>query len=133
GLRDCLKINKRRPEALLGIALAKKYESNDEVEANARAALEVNPNLVPAINLLAELRIQEENYASAYQEIKRSLAVNPSDLETLSLEAVYHELRGNSSEFARVEKRLLEINPVYGRLYFTVAENFAMRRKYQEP
>src|SRR5205809_7564234 len=67
--RDCLKINKRAPEVLLGIALAKKYESNDEVDATARAALEVNPNLVPAITLLAELRIQEENYSGAYQEI----------------------------------------------------------------
>ena len=57
---------------------------------------------------------------------------SPSDLEALSLEAVYHEFSGNPEEFARVEKKVLEIHPAYGRLYFTIAENLAMRRKYQE-
>ena len=130
--RDCLKINPRYADALLGIALAKKYENNNEVEANARKALEVNPNLVPAINLMAELRIQEENYEEAIREVRRALAVNPSDLEALSLEAVYHQFRGDQAAFTQAERRVLEIHPSFGRLYFTIAENLANRRKYAE-
>ena len=130
--RDCLKINKNYAEALLGIALAKKYESSAEVENFARAALEVNPNLVPAINLLAELRLQEENYDEARKQLRQALGINPQALESLSLEAAYHLLQGNDADFIRAEERILDINPNYGRLYHTLAESMVTRRKYRE-
>jgi tetratricopeptide (TPR) repeat protein len=130
--RDCLNINKTYPPALVGIALAKQYDSGSEAESYARAALEVNPNFVPALNLLAQLRIQDERYDAATQPIQRALTVNPRDLDSLSLEAVYHHIRGDAGAFARVEKKILEINPSYGGLYHIVAQSLVMRRKYQE-
>ncbi len=130
--RDCLKINKAYAAALDGMALAKQYDSNSEAEGYARAALEVNANFVPALNLLAELRIQEEQYPEAEQLIQRALTVNPRDLESLSLEAVYRQIRGDTAAYAGEEKKVLEINPSYGRLYYTLAENLVMRRKYEE-
>jgi cellulose synthase operon protein C len=130
--RDCLKINKSYPDALIGIALAKKYDSAVETEAYTRAALNVNSNLVPAHNILAELAIEEENLPAAISEIDAALAINPANLETLSLQAVYHYILDDSSGFAKIEKRILEINPQYGRFYFTLAENLVSRRKYQE-
>jgi cellulose synthase operon protein C len=130
--RDCLKINEKYPDALLGIALAKQYESNAEVEAYARMALKVNPNLVPAMNVLAELRMDEEDYDGALKEVRRALAINPADLESLSLEAAYHLVRGDTEGFAASEKKILGINPNYGRFYYTLAENMISLRKYQE-
>jgi tetratricopeptide (TPR) repeat protein len=130
--RDCLKINKSYAEALLGIALAKKYESSAEVEDFARAALKVNPNLVPAMNLLAELRLQEENYDEARKQLRQALGINPLGLESLSLEAAYYLLQGNDADFIQAEKRILDINPNYGRLYYTLAESMVTRRKYRE-
>jgi len=130
--RDCLKINKAYPPALVGIALAKLYESNDEAGNYARAALQVNPNFAPALNLMAQLSIQEELYPEALRQIRRALEVNPRDLEALSLEAVYHQIREDAGEFAAVEKKILAINPAYGRLYHTLAENLVIRRKYGE-
>jgi cellulose synthase operon protein C len=130
--RDCLKINKQYAEGLLGVALAKKYESSPEVEDYAKAALEVNSNLVPAMNLLAELRMQEENYDGALKEIRRALEVNPKDLDSLSLEAVYHHFKGDQARFAEVEQKALGINPSYGRFHLAIAENLVTRRKYQE-
>ncbi len=130
--RDCLKINKAYPEALLGVALAKQFESSAEVETNARAALQINPNFVPALDLLAELRMQEEDFAAADREIQRALAVNPASLESLSLEAVHRLFLGDGAGFAAQEKKILAINPSYGRLYYTVAESLVARRKYQE-
>jgi tetratricopeptide (TPR) repeat protein len=130
--RDCLEINKSYPAALAGMALAKQYDSSNEVESFARAALETNRNFVPALNLLAEMRIQEELYEDALRLIRQALTVNPRDLETLSLEAVYRQLREDSAGFAQTEKKILEINPSYGRLYQTLGENLVMRRKYGE-
>ncbi len=129
--RDCLKINENYPDALVGIALAKKYESNYEVEAYARAALKINPNFIPALNLLAELALDEENLGAAMGEIDKSLSVNPSDLSSLSLKAVCQYFHSDSGSFAQTEKRILELNPSYGNFYHILAENLASRRKYQ--
>ncbi len=130
--RDCLKINKHYPPALLGVALAKKYESSIEADTYARTALETNPHLTTALDLLAELRLQEENYSEAWTQIQKALSVNPNDLETLSLEAAYQLSRGDKSNFDQVEHKVLSINPAYGAFYHALAENLVMRRKYRE-
>jgi tetratricopeptide (TPR) repeat protein len=130
--RDCLKINKTYPRALLGIALAKKYEDDFEVEAYARAALAVNPNLTDALNVLAELRIEEEDYKAALLQIDSALAINPANLESLSLQAFCLYSRGDRPGFSKIEKQVLAINPVCGKFYYVLADNLVSRRKYQE-
>jgi tetratricopeptide (TPR) repeat protein len=130
--RDCLKINKSYPDALVGMALGKKYDSDLEAEVYSRAALEVNPHLVSALSVLAQLAVEDENQEAALEEINAALAVNPADLESLSLLAVYQYFRGDTSGYASTEQRILEINPSYGRFYYTLAENLVSRRKYQE-
>jgi cellulose synthase operon protein C len=129
--RDCLKINKSYPDALVGIALAKKYESNLDAETNSQAALKVNPNFVPALNILAGLALEEENPAAEIY-IHSALAVNPSDLESLSLQAAILYFRGDVSGFAKIEKKILEINPSSGRLYYLLAQHMVSHRKYRE-
>lgn len=130
--RDCLKINPSYPPALLGIALARKYDNDLEVEAYSRAALKVNPNLVGALNALAVLAIEEENFDGALEHINAALGINPADFETAALQAFCHYIRGNRAEFARIEKRVLEINPACGRFYHILADNLVSRRKYRE-
>lgn len=130
--KDCLKINDSYPDALVGMARAKKYTNNFEVEAYSRAALKINPNLVPARNLLAELAFDAEDYEAAFNEIKAALEVNPADPESLSLLAVYHFVHGNTAEFAATEKKILTLNPTYGRFYHALAENLVSKTKYQE-
>jgi tetratricopeptide (TPR) repeat protein len=130
--RDCLKINKSYPDALVGIALAKQDDSNAESIAYARSALKVNPNFAPALNLLAELALDEENEQAALEEIDKSLRVNPAELESLSLKAALHYLHTDKNGFAQIEKKVLELNPGYGNFYYILAENLVSRRKYQD-
>src|SRR5207248_10380697 len=56
----------------------------------------------------------------------------PSELEAQSPEAVHHEYRADQAAFTQAERRVLETRPSFGRLYFTIAENLANRRKYAE-
>ena len=116
---------------MLGIALAKKYEDDFEVEAYARSALAVNANLAGALNLLAELRIEEEDYRAALLQLNSALAVNPADLESLSLQAFCLYQQGDSAGFSKIEKQVLAINPVCGKFYSILADNLASRAKYQ--
>ena len=94
-------------------------------------ALEVNPNYVPARNLLAELAIESEDLREAEEHIHASLQTRSADLEALSLQAVCFYLSGRSDDFAAA-KRVLAANKSYGRLYYILAENLVSRRKYQE-
>ena len=130
--RDCLKINGRYPPALLGMARTRLFDSSPEAENQARAAISVNPNYVPAINLLAELRMQEEDYASAEREVRRALAIDPANLESLSLLAACQQSTGDLAGYAATELKALGINPSCGLFYHTLAENLVMRRKYRE-
>ncbi|MEJ2246438.1 MAG: tetratricopeptide repeat protein [Acidobacteriota bacterium] len=130
--RDCLEINEFYPDALIGISLGKRGENDFDAEVYARAALKVNPNFVPAFNLLAELAMDEEKPEAALQEIQRALAVNPSDLHSLSLLAIYHYFNSHLSEFAGIEQKIIDINPAYGKFYYLIAEQLVSRRKYRE-
>jgi cellulose synthase operon protein C len=130
--RDCLKINKSYPPALLGIALAKKYDSDFEAELYVRNTLKVNPNLPGALNALAELAIEAEEFDEALNQTRAALAVNPSNVESLSLQAFCLYIKGDQSGFSKIEKRALEINPACGNFYSILADNLVTRRKYQE-
>jgi cellulose synthase operon protein C len=130
--RDCLKINRLYPGALMGMSLAKKFDNDFEAEIYAATALKVNPKFAPAMNVLAELALETEDQDEALKHIRAALAVNPANLETLSLLAVCHYFRGNSSSFEETEKKVLAINPAYGRFYYTLAESLVSQRKYQE-
>ncbi len=129
--RDCLKINKSYPAALMGIALAKRYENDLEAEIYSRAALRVNPNFVPALNLLAELALEEEDHDTAIREINAALAVNPANLQSLSLLAVHKYLSGDERGFIELERKIFEINHSFGGFYYTLAESLVSRRKYE--
>jgi tetratricopeptide (TPR) repeat protein len=130
--RDCLKINESYPDALIGISLGKRGENDFEAEVYAREALKVNPNFVPAFNLLAELAMDEEKPEAALEMIQKALEVNPSDLHSLSLLAVYHYLNSHLSDFAGIEQKIIGINPAYGEFYYRLAEQLVSRRKYRE-
>ncbi|MBN2321574.1 MAG: tetratricopeptide repeat protein [Acidobacteria bacterium] len=130
--KDCLEINARYPDALVGMARAKKYENDFEVEVYSRSALEINPNNVAARNLLAGLALDAEYYEAALNEINAALQVNPTNLESLSLLAVYYFICGNTADFESTERKILSIHPTYGRFYHMLAENLVSRRKYEE-
>lgn len=130
--RECLRINGRYAPALLGIARTGMFDGGPEVEIQARAAIAVNPNYVPAINLLAELRMQEEDYETAEREIGRALAVNPANLESLSLLAACRQSTGDAAGYAGTERKVLGLNPSCGLFYHTLAESLVLRRKYRE-
>jgi tetratricopeptide (TPR) repeat protein len=130
--KDCLKINPSYPDALIGMARAKKYGSEFEVETYSRAALKINPNNVAARNLLAGLALDAEYYEAALEEVKAALLVNPANLESLSLLAICHFIQGDTAGFESAERKVLSINPSFGRFYYMLAESLASRRNYEE-
>ena len=131
-LGGLLTTNPRHPEGLLALARAYHFDGNGEAEAKAGEALEVNPNLVGALALLARMSLESGDEAAALEQIERGLSGNPGSLELLSLQAAAHWLNDDIERFQESEARVLQLNPRYTRLYTELADLAAQRRLYTQ-
>jgi tetratricopeptide (TPR) repeat protein len=86
-LEDALALNPNSPRAYLDVAQNKILEGGEEVSAALNRALAVNPNLVPALVLKANLALTAGQYSEASPELDKVYKLNPRNLEAHSLRA----------------------------------------------
>jgi tetratricopeptide (TPR) repeat protein len=130
--KEVLSKNNKHPRALLGLARSQHFDYLSVAMQTTRQALEINPKLVSARVFMSRLYIELEQFSDAKSEAQQALAVNPVSLEALSMLAVIFHLERNAPEFARIEKRVLELNPHYAGFYTSLAELAARNRLYQD-
>ncbi len=126
------------PEPLYGLARA--YESSDPEKANQylTAALERNPNFVPALLRRAEGAIDGENYELADRLLEAVLAINPQQVAALALKAVIAHLQNDFSSEGELRQRALSTwnaNPEFDHLVgkkLSQKYRFAEGARYQE-
>ena len=113
-------------------AYARSIENFVAQEELANKALEVNPNHVESMNIIAELHILDSRYDEAESILQQALKVNPSSINTLAnLASVYH-FRGQSENFNDFEKRAKIINPKCSDFYMIIAKNNGLRFRYKD-
>lgn len=127
-----LKLNPNAAEAMVGLADSKKMESPSEATELCRKARTVNPHLEEALDLLASLRMEAEEYEEALTELDKVLKWNANALETRSLRAVCYQFLNQVDKFAAETQKVLSINPHYGRLYHLLAEFGSYRARYAQ-
>lgn len=120
------------PEPLYGLARA--YESSDPEKANQylAAALERNPNFVPALLRGAEGAIDGENYERADQLLEAVLAINPRQVPALALKAVIAHLHNDFSSEGDLRQRALSTwksNPEFDHL---VGKKLSQKYRFEE-
>ncbi|MDX9719660.1 MAG: tetratricopeptide repeat protein [Myxococcota bacterium] len=120
--------------ALLGRARACIDSNHDFICANTfiDQALAVNPKLVDAILLRAEMRLMLEQVDEALALIDEALVVNPKHLRALSLKAAAFYLDDREKEVKKVEKEVLAINPRYAEFYAILATYAELAHRYSE-
>lgn len=131
-IEDALKIDPTYPPALIGLAKALIETRTAQAEAKCLQALTINPNLIEARQLLARMYLDDEQYASAVEQLELALAVNPNSPMTRSLLAACYNAMGKQDEYLAEQDRVLKINPNYGQLYATVADNLSRRYRFRE-
>lgn len=129
---DALKINPNSARAHLGVALNKRIEGGDAMNAALKTALKINPNYVEAMNFAATLDLEAEKYQAAADQLEAALKINPNSIDTHALKAAMFWLQNNSAEFDRETAATLAINPRYGMLYETLAHFATQTRRYAE-
>src|SRR6185436_565913 len=82
---EALEINKDHAGALMGLALV--ASENFEARAGdlAKKALEIDPKLVEAQELLAKIALEDNNNAKATEEAKKALALDPNSQQAKAI------------------------------------------------
>ncbi len=130
--KDALKIDPKLPEAQLGMAKALALTEPQKSQQSLDAVLGQNPSYPEARIFLANQLIDSEEYDKAEAEIIKAQQINPQSAEAFSLLAAINYLRGNQDEFNKYVQKVLQTNPNYSDLYYTLAENCVSVRLYKE-
>ena len=127
---EALELNPRHAPSLVGLALATPgFERQEEL---AQSALAVNPNYIPALDLLASLRILDGMDGEAETLAQRALAVNPASAGSLGQLASAFFLTGDEAAFAGAERQALEADARGSEFYLAVIENLNHRFRYPD-
>ncbi|NND95731.1 MAG: tetratricopeptide repeat protein, partial [Pirellulaceae bacterium] len=90
--------------------LARAFESSDSDRARdaIERALDLNPNHIPSLLMVADNAIDGEQYSVADETIKRILAINPTEQEAIALLAVMAHLRGEYDKEIELRDKALK-------------------------
>lgn len=127
---EALAIRKDHPGALLGLALVASESFDARAVKLAELALEADPKLVEARELLARLALEDTDHARAAAEADKALAISPDALDAMAVRATIDLLEDKPG--TPWIRRILERNPRYGKAYETIGRFFVLNRRYEE-
>ena len=130
--QEVLAKNPKNPRALIGLARSKEFDGSAESLDLAKQALEVNPRLLDAQQLLGRNSLGVEDATTARAAIDAALKVNPSSLEALTLLAAAQYFAGEKSQHDATVGRIKALNPRYSDLYTTLADISVQTRRYAQ-
>jgi tetratricopeptide (TPR) repeat protein len=120
---EALAIEKNDAGAELGLALIAADEFSGNAEKLAHQALEWNPKLLEAQELLARIALEDNNNEKATAEAKKALAIDANSPVAKGILAAIDYLSG---------KKESQWEPHDARGYETIAHFFVMNRRYEE-
>ena len=121
--KEVLKVDKANPGALLGLALMAADAYDGGAEKLARQAIEADPKLLEAQELLARLALEDNNDSKATAEARKSLAIDPRSIVGKAILASIDWLNGKTET---------SWDPHAALGYSTAAHFFMLNRRYDE-
>jgi tetratricopeptide (TPR) repeat protein len=120
---EALQIKKDHAGALLGLALVASEDFEARAGDLARKALESDPKLVEAQELLARMALEDNDNPKATEEAKKALAMDPKSEQGKAILATIDWL---------ADKKETAWDPHTAKGYETVGHFFVMNRRYEE-
>ncbi len=122
---EALQIDPKNADALLGMAQLLADEFDAKANDYAQKALESNPKLYQAHELMARMALEDDNAKKAATEADAALAIQPDALEAIAVKASIDLLADKESPWvAKIGKR--------GKGYQTIAHFYMINRRYEE-
>ncbi len=115
--QEALEIDKMYAPALLGMAMVAADSFDSRGAQFAERALQSDPKLVEARELLARMALEDNNNEKAADEAKKALAMSGEALDAMAILATIDWMDDKTS--TPWIDRVLKINPTYGEAYAT--------------
>ncbi|MBZ5575955.1 MAG: tetratricopeptide repeat protein [Acidobacteriia bacterium] len=121
--QQALEIKENHPGALLGLALLAEENFEGKAETLAQKALEADPKLLEAQELIARIALEDNNDAKATAEAKKALAIDANSVQGKAVLATIDLL---------ADKKDTAWDPHAARGYETIGHFFVQNRRYEE-
>jgi cellulose synthase operon protein C len=118
--------------AYVGVARTLADENPPAAAEAANKALEIDPTLVDAHLMLAQLDLDNARFDAARDRMDKVLKINETDLEARSLLAAIAYVRSGRQAFDAEARRVLAINAGYGEVYRVAADLAARNYRFDE-
>ncbi len=127
---EALEIKKDYAPALLGLALVAAEGFEDQAVKLAHKALEADPMLLEARELLARLALEDNNEKLAIDEADTAISMSPRAFDAMAIRASIDWLHDRpDSEWMH---KILAADPHHGEAYATVGHFEVLNRRYEE-
>jgi tetratricopeptide (TPR) repeat protein len=130
---EALQRDARSAGAYIGLALVSADGFDRKAREYASKALQIDPKLVEAYEVLANLALEDSDPAEAVKQADLALqaaAGGAVALDALAIHAAV-ELLADRPPDAWIEK-MLQVNPSYGQGYAVIASHLVLNRRYEE-
>ena len=127
---EALERDPKNAQAYLGLALVSADGFDSKAVKWAAKALELDPKLVEAHELMANLALEDSNPAEAVRQADAALQLSPEALDALAVHAAVEVLADRSPD-AWLEK-IRQINPTYGEGCAIIAHHLLLNYRYED-
>ena len=127
---EALQRDARNAEAYVGIALVGADGFDRKARESAARALQLDPKLFEAHEVLANLALEDSDPAEAVKQADAALQIAADALDAMAIRAAV-ELLADRSPDAWIQK-MLQVNPAYGNGYALIASHLVINRRYEE-
>ncbi|MEJ7607177.1 MAG: tetratricopeptide repeat protein [Bryobacteraceae bacterium] len=128
--QEALEIDPKHAGALLGMAVVASDGFDQKAVEFAAKALESDPKLLEAQELLAQLALEDTNVDKAIEEANKALQISPEALDAMAIHASIDLL--NEKPSSPWFERIARINPRYGEAWAMAAHILILNRRYEE-
>jgi tetratricopeptide (TPR) repeat protein len=127
-----LQADPRWVPALVGYAAALADDDPGAARASLDKALAIDPACIAAHLWLAEQALDGRRLADAGAEIAKVLAVNPDQVEALSLQAAIAAIEDRAADAEQLAQRVLTLRPGWGAVHRIIGAQLAGHYRFEE-
>jgi tetratricopeptide (TPR) repeat protein len=128
--KEALEREPKNAQAYYGLALVSADGFDSKALEYIGKALDLDPKLVEAHELKANLLLEDSDTAKAFAEADEALKISSEALDALAIHAAIEVLADRSPDpwFAKIH----DVNPSYGEGYALVAHHLVINRRYED-
>ncbi|HEX5412545.1 MAG TPA: tetratricopeptide repeat protein [Terriglobia bacterium] len=128
--KEALQRDNKNAQAYLGLGLVSADGFDSKAIEYAAKALKLDPKLVEAHELMANLALEDSNTQKASEEADAALKLAPDVLDAMAVHAAIEVLaeRPPDAWFNKIR----QVNPYYGQAWAVVAHHLVLNYRYQD-